>query len=202
MNKNAMQSTSIENDCGVVSQSAAPFVTLARCWQCLPARITKDQAFVTLVTSAFPTVKVGSRQPILLKKSCKPIAFQEQDKLYKELEEASFFDCFSLDGPSNRWSCFSCSHPDRVKSFVEDGSQRVLEGQLKEKKGRWRFLRRWHTKYFTLSSAALTCSSEQAQGTQPITCLLLLFSFMLPLKEKASLHSASQICGFLKGGIL
>ncbi|VDM66691.1 unnamed protein product [Strongylus vulgaris] len=189
-----MQSTSIENDCGVVSQSAAPFVTLARCWQCLPARITKDQAFVTLVTSAFPTVK-------------------EQDKLYKELEEASFFDCFSLDGPSNRWSCFSCSHPDRVKlatahhrdssrSFVEDGSQRVLEGQLKEKKGRWRFLRRWHTKYFTLSSAALTCSSEQAQGTQPITCLLLLFSFMLPLKEKASLHSASQICGFLKGGIL
>ncbi|KHJ77956.1 hypothetical protein OESDEN_22424 [Oesophagostomum dentatum] len=140
-----MQSTSIENDCGVVSQSAAPFLTLARCWQCLPARITKDRAFVTLVTSAFPTVK-------------------EQDKLYKELEEASFFDCFSLDGPSNRWSCFSCSHPDRVKSFVEDGSQRVLEGQLKEKKGRWRFLRRWHTKYFTLSSAALTCSSEQAVG--------------------------------------
>uniref|UniRef100_A0A158P6Z8 PH domain-containing protein n=1 Tax=Angiostrongylus cantonensis TaxID=6313 RepID=A0A158P6Z8_ANGCA len=139
-----MQSTSIENECGVVSQSAAPFVTLARCWQCLPARITKDRAFVTLVTSAFPTVK-------------------EQDKLYKELEEASFFDCFSLDGPSNRWSCFSCSHPDRVKSFVEEGgSQRVLEGQLKEKKGRWRFLRRWHTKYFTLSSAALTYSSEEA----------------------------------------
>ncbi|KAK5969565.1 PH domain-containing protein, partial [Trichostrongylus colubriformis] len=92
----------------------------------------------------------------------------EKDKLYKELEEASFFDCFSLDGPSNRWSCFSCSHRDRVtservKSFVgDDGSQRVLEGQLKEKKGRWRFLRRWHTKYFTLSSAALTCSSEKA----------------------------------------
>ncbi|KIH43150.1 hypothetical protein ANCDUO_26851 [Ancylostoma duodenale] len=144
-----MQSTSIENECGVVSQSAAPFLTLARCWQCLPARITKDRAFVTLVTSAFPTVK-------------------EQDKLYKELEEASFFDCFSLDGPSNRWSCFSCSHPDRVKSFVEDGSQRVLEGQLKEKKGRWRFLRRWHTKYFTLSSAALTCSSEQT------VCIYLL----------------------------
>ncbi|EYC08817.1 hypothetical protein Y032_0064g3545 [Ancylostoma ceylanicum] len=144
-----MQSTSIENDCGVVSQSAAPFLTLARCWQCLPARITKDRAFVTLVTSAFPTVK-------------------EQDKLYKELEEASFFDCFSLDGPSNRWSCFSCSHPDRVKSFVEDGSQRVLEGQLKEKKGRWRFLRRWHTKYFTLSSAALTCSSEQTSESQTL----------------------------------
>ncbi|KAE9416852.1 hypothetical protein Angca_006552 [Angiostrongylus cantonensis] len=145
-----MQSTSIENECGVVSQSAAPFVTLARCWQCLPARITKDRAFVTLVTSAFPTVK-------------------EQDKLYKELEEASFFDCFSLDGPSNRWSCFSCSHPDRVKSFVEEGgSQRVLEGQLKEKKGRWRFLRRWHTKYFTLSSAALTYSSEEASESSAV----------------------------------
>ncbi|XGW11525.1 hypothetical protein V3C99_012759 [Haemonchus contortus] len=145
-----MQSTSIENGCGVVSQSSAPFLTLARCWECLPSRITKERAFVTLVTSAFPTVK-------------------EQDKLFKELEEASFFDCFSLDGPSNQWSCFSCSHPERVKSFVEDGgSQRVLEGQLKEKKGRWRFLRRWHTKYFTLSSAALTYTSEEASESNAI----------------------------------
>ncbi|WKX95464.1 hypothetical protein Q1695_012151 [Nippostrongylus brasiliensis] len=146
----AMQSSSIENGCGVVSQSSSQFLTLARCWQCLPSRITREQAFVTLVTSAFPTVK-------------------EQDKLFKELEDTSFFDCFSLDGPSNRWSCFSCSHPERVKWFVEDGgSQRVLEGQLKEKKGRWRFLRRWHTKYFTLSSAALTCSSEMASESNAI----------------------------------
>ncbi|WKX95463.1 hypothetical protein Q1695_012151 [Nippostrongylus brasiliensis] len=145
-----MQSSSIENGCGVVSQSSSQFLTLARCWQCLPSRITREQAFVTLVTSAFPTVK-------------------EQDKLFKELEDTSFFDCFSLDGPSNRWSCFSCSHPERVKWFVEDGgSQRVLEGQLKEKKGRWRFLRRWHTKYFTLSSAALTCSSEMASESNAI----------------------------------
>ena len=36
----------------------------------------------------------------------------------------------------------------------------LLEGQLKEKRGKWKFLKRWHTKYFTLSSAALTCSDQ------------------------------------------
>ncbi|CAI4232519.1 unnamed protein product [Auanema sp. JU1783] len=136
-----MQSTSIETTGQVIAQSSAAYLKLSNCWQCLPSSVTKNRPFVTLVTSAFPTTK-------------------DQDRMLKEMENASFFDCFSLDGPSNRWQCFSCSNPDKVKSFVEDGAcAKVLEGQLKEKRGRWRFVRRWHTKYFTLSSAALTPSS-------------------------------------------
>nr|XP_023024362.1 protein melted [Leptinotarsa decemlineata] len=36
-------------------------------------------------------------------------------------------------------------------------TQPVIEGQLKEKKGRWRLFRRWRTRYFTLSGAHLSC---------------------------------------------
>lgn len=31
-----------------------------------------------------------------------------------------------------------------------------LKGQLKEKKGKWKFLKRWKTRYFTLSGAHMT----------------------------------------------
>lgn len=68
-----------------------------RCWQCLPQSVHKDKPFVTLVTSAFPSSK-------------------DQEKLLKELEEANFFDCFNLDATTNRWNCFSCSYPDKVRS--------------------------------------------------------------------------------------
>uniref|UniRef100_A0A1I7ZTM6 PH domain-containing protein n=1 Tax=Steinernema glaseri TaxID=37863 RepID=A0A1I7ZTM6_9BILA len=58
------------------------------------------------------------------------------------------------------WCCFSCNHPERVRSILRPDNLPLLEGQLKEKRGRWRFLKRWHTKYFTLSSAALTCTGD------------------------------------------
>lgn len=34
----------------------------------------------------------------------------------------------------------------------------LLEGRLKEKTGKWKLFNRWHTKYFTLSTAALVAS--------------------------------------------
>ncbi|KYB28564.1 Protein melted-like Protein [Tribolium castaneum] len=39
-------------------------------------------------------------------------------------------------------------------------TQPVIEGQLKEKKGRWRLFRRWRTRYFTLSGAHLSCKGS------------------------------------------
>lgn len=39
--------------------------------------------------------------------------------------------------------------------FLQD-SQPVIEGQLKEKKGRWKIFKRWRTRYFTLSGAHLS----------------------------------------------
>lgn len=44
--------------------------------------------------------------------------------------------------------------------FLENDTQPVIEGQLKEKKGKWRLFRRWRTRYFTLSGAHLSCKGS------------------------------------------
>ncbi|KAF1767834.1 hypothetical protein GCK72_007793 [Caenorhabditis remanei] len=126
----------------VVGKDSQQYQTLEHCWKCLPSSITKNVPFDTMITAAFPNSK-------------------DQEKLIKELDEAGFFACFTMDSTNNMWNCISCTNPEKVKYFVEEGgAEKVLEGQLKEKKGRWRFLKRWNTKYFTLSSAALNYSTQ------------------------------------------
>uniref|UniRef100_F1KT96 Protein melted n=1 Tax=Ascaris suum TaxID=6253 RepID=F1KT96_ASCSU len=149
-----LEASSLESSGEVVAQSSESFQTLAHCWSCLPAALTRNRPFVTLVTSAFPALK-------------------EQQQIYRELQDAHYFDSFSFSTLTQKWSCFSCSHPERVRSILRSDSPHlpVLEGQLKEKRGRWKFLKRWHTKYFTLSSAALTCRDRSIDpSTDKIIC--------------------------------
>ncbi|CAB3405609.1 unnamed protein product [Caenorhabditis bovis] len=137
-----MECSAINQFGEVVGKDSQQYQTLEHCWKCLPSGITKSIPFDTMITAAFPNNK-------------------EQDKLAKELDESGFFACFSFNSSTNQWNCVSCSNPEKVRCFVEDGgAEKVLEGQLKEKKGRWRFLKRWNTKYFTLSSAALNYSAH------------------------------------------
>ena len=55
-------------------------------------------------------------------------------------------------------------HVLQVDDLLRDGSP-VMEGQLKEKKGRWKFLKRWKTRYFTLSGAAITYNKKDSVRT-------------------------------------
>ncbi|PAV59361.1 hypothetical protein WR25_21404 [Diploscapter pachys] len=138
-----MQSCSLDERKAAAGRSSQAFQTLSHCWTCLPNSIRKNREFTTLVTSAFPNST-------------------DQEKLLKELEEALFFDNFTFDSANNKWSCFSCSNPDKVRSFMEESEfSKILEGQLKEKKTRYKLFKRWKTKYFTLSSAALSSSCDQ-----------------------------------------
>lgn len=109
--------------------------SLKHCWDTLKA---ENRTFITLVTSAFPPIR-------------------DQDLLINELRNAGFFDVFEIGQVDDiRWNCFLCSHPEKAIDFVENNTQPVIEGQLKEKRGKWRLFRRWHTKYFTLSNAHLS----------------------------------------------
>ncbi|KAI4461099.1 veph-a/melted [Holotrichia oblita] len=128
--------------------SRDPSVTsLKHCWDMLKC---ENKTFLTVVTSAFPCSK-------------------DQDTLLNELRHSGFFDVFQLC-PGNvggsadqlennvfQWGCFLCAHPERAVGFLRGDAQPVIEGQLKEKKGRWRLFRRWRTRYFTLSGAHLSC---------------------------------------------
>ncbi|XP_055535092.1 protein melted [Wyeomyia smithii] len=122
---------------------------LKHCWDTLKC---ENKTFITLVTSAFPNVK-------------------EQETLISELRNAGFFDVFELGATSTpegastedlqfQWGCFLCNHPEKAMGFLHGNNQPVIEGQLKEKKGKWRLFRRWRTRYFTLSGAHLSCKGS------------------------------------------
>uniref|UniRef100_A0A0N5AWX3 PH domain-containing protein n=1 Tax=Syphacia muris TaxID=451379 RepID=A0A0N5AWX3_9BILA len=148
-----MEATSLETTGEVIPQSSKAFQTLSKCWSCLSSTLTRSRHFTTLVTSKFPLLK-------------------EQQQIYKELQEAHYFDSFTYNPQKQKWCCYSCNHPERVRSLLRSNSPNipVLEGQLKEKRGRWKFLKRWHTKYFTLSSAALTCRERDSGAKNKMIC--------------------------------
>ncbi|XP_052748905.1 protein melted [Galleria mellonella] len=139
--------------------------SLKHCWEILKC---ENKTFLTLVTSAFPGPK-------------------EQEMLLNELRAAGFFDVFELSaaeggggggggggagggagggGGQPTWGCFLCTRPERAVDFLDAAGAPLIEGQLKEKKGRWRLFRRWRTRYFTLSGAHLSCKG--ASGGESI----------------------------------
>ena len=63
--------------------------------------------------------------------------FQDQQQLLKDLQGSHYFDSFAYNATSAKWTCFACNHPDKVKNFLkQEPNNPVLEGQLKEKRGR------------------------------------------------------------------
>ncbi|WAR14927.1 MELT-like protein, partial [Mya arenaria] len=86
---------------------------------------------------------------------------QDQDALLQELHGDRYFDVFEFNAPRKYWACFMCNHPKKMSELMPDGSP-VIAGQLKEKKGRWKFLKRWKTRYFTLSGSQITYSKSDS----------------------------------------
>lgn len=70
----------------------------------------------------------------------------------------------SAESVQMQWGCWLCNHPERAIGFLQGNTQPVIEGQLKEKKGKWRLFRRWRTRYFTLSGAHLSCKGSVRGG--------------------------------------
>ncbi|KAF7273895.1 ventricular zone expressed PH domain-containing protein melted [Rhynchophorus ferrugineus] len=140
-----------------LSSRDAQVASLKHCWDILKA---ENKTFLTLVTSAFPCTK-------------------DQEAILNELRHAGYFDVFQVCPPNMggsvdqlegsgiltsiggvKWCCFLCAHPERAMGFLRGDAQPVIEGQLKEKKGKWRLFRRWRTRYFTLSGAHLSCKGS------------------------------------------
>ncbi|XP_069952707.1 protein melted isoform X2 [Cherax quadricarinatus] len=126
--------------CVALSTREMQVSSLKNCWDILKC---DTKTFVTLVTSAFPSAK-------------------DMDMLMHELRNARFFDVFEYNGVEQQWGCFLCNHPDRARGFVDEDTP-VIEGQLKEKKSKWKIFRKWRTRYFTLSGAHL---SYRGAGTE------------------------------------
>lgn len=95
---------------------------------------------------------------------------KDREILVNELRHSGFLDVFEVSktDTSNpncneleyQWGCLLCNHPDKAVGFLNGSNQPMIEGQLKEKKGKWRLFRRWRTRYFTLSGAHLSCKGS------------------------------------------
>ncbi|KAK3609256.1 hypothetical protein CHS0354_006181 [Potamilus streckersoni] len=138
------------NSTSALSQQDQNVSCLKACWDAYFADRGSNSGFLTLVTSSFPSTK-------------------DQDALLQELHNVRYFDVFEFNAAKNCWACFMCNHPEKLNELMPDGSP-LIAGQLKEKKGRWKFLKRWKTRYFTLSGSHITCSkSDSRKESLPVS---------------------------------
>uniref|UniRef100_A0A7N5KPM6 Ventricular zone expressed PH domain containing 1 n=1 Tax=Ailuropoda melanoleuca TaxID=9646 RepID=A0A7N5KPM6_AILME len=79
---------------------------------------------------------------------------QDLDQVQLHLEEVRFFDVFGFSEAAGAWQCFMCNNPEKASVVNQDG-QPLIEGKLKEKQVRWKFIKRWKTRYFTLAGNQL-----------------------------------------------
>ncbi|XP_004682371.1 PREDICTED: ventricular zone-expressed PH domain-containing protein homolog 1 isoform X2 [Condylura cristata] len=79
---------------------------------------------------------------------------QDLDQVQLHLEEVRFFDVFGFSEAAGAWQCFMCNNPEKATVINQDG-QPLIEGKLKEKQVRWKFIKRWKTRYFTLAGNQL-----------------------------------------------
>ncbi|NXC47700.1 MELT protein, partial [Penelope pileata] len=79
---------------------------------------------------------------------------KDLDHVQMHLEEVRFFDLFGYSEEAGAWQCFMCNNPEKATVVNQDG-QPLMEGKLKEKQVRWKFIKRWKTRYFTLAGNQL-----------------------------------------------
>ncbi|KAK2847040.1 hypothetical protein Q5P01_010039 [Channa striata] len=79
---------------------------------------------------------------------------KDLDSLQIHLEEVRFFDLFGYSEEEAGWLCFMCNNPEKATVVNQEG-QPLIEGKLKEKQVRWKFIKRWKTRYFTLAGNQL-----------------------------------------------
>lgn len=79
---------------------------------------------------------------------------KDLDQVQLHLEEVRFFDVFGFSETAGAWQCFMCNNPEKATVVYQDG-QPLIEGKLKEKQVRWKFIKRWKTRYFTLAGNQL-----------------------------------------------
>ncbi|XP_042737206.1 ventricular zone-expressed PH domain-containing protein homolog 1 isoform X1 [Lagopus leucura] len=94
---------------------------------------------------------------------------KDLDHVQMHLEEVRFFDLFGYSEEAGAWQCFMCNNPEKATEVNQDG-QPLMEGKLKEKQVRWKFIKRWKTRYFTLAGNQLLF--RKGKSTTPMTAPL------------------------------
>ncbi|KAF7242542.1 hypothetical protein EYD10_11081 [Varanus komodoensis] len=92
---------------------------------------------------------------------------KDLDHIQIHLEEVRFFDLFGYSEETGAWQCFMCNNPEKATVVNQDG-QPLIEGKLKEKQVRWKFIKRWKTRYFTLAGNQLLFRKGKSDRSEPL----------------------------------
>uniref|UniRef100_A0ABI7X1U5 Ventricular zone expressed PH domain containing 1 n=1 Tax=Felis catus TaxID=9685 RepID=A0ABI7X1U5_FELCA len=93
---------------------------------------------------------------------------KDLDQVQLHLEEVRFFDVFGFSEAAGAWQCFMCNNPEKATVVNQDG-QPLIEGKLKEKQVRWKFIKRWKTRYFTLAGNQLLFQKGKSELPHMVT---------------------------------
>ncbi|NXO85798.1 MELT protein, partial [Sitta europaea] len=137
-------------------------------------------------THSFETAMIQSTFPLQ----------KDLEHIQLHLEEVRFFDLFGYSEEAGAWQCFMCNNPEKATGVHQDG-QPLMEGKLKEKQVRWKFIKRWKTRYFTLAGNQLLFHRGKSQD-DPEECPIELSKVQsvkaLPKKRRGrSLPRAFEI---------
>ncbi|XP_068564758.1 ventricular zone-expressed PH domain-containing protein [Cebidichthys violaceus] len=118
------------------------------------ALCSKDECVQRLATLWEKTQLKGAHSfPMAMTQNTTPHR-KDLDSLQIQLEEVRFFDLFGYSEEEEGWLCFMCNNPEKATVVNQEG-QPLIEGKLKEKQVRWKFIKRWKTRYFTLAGNQL-----------------------------------------------
>ncbi|XP_058489798.1 ventricular zone-expressed PH domain-containing protein [Solea solea] len=123
------------------SKSSVPLCTRDECVQRLASLWEKTQ------------LKGAHSFPMAMTQHTTPHR-KDLDSLQIQLDEVRFFDLFGYSEEEGGWRCFMCNNPEKATVVNKEG-QPLIEGKLKEKQVRWKFIKRWKTRYFTLAGNQL-----------------------------------------------
>lgn len=111
-----------------LTQRDQPVIDLKKCYQSF--KESDKLGFVPLITSSFPIDK-------------------EQKLILNELKDLRFFDLFQFNKEHKQWFCYLCSNPDKARDLSTQST--LIQGQLKEKRGKWKLFKRWKKRLYTLT---------------------------------------------------
>jgi hypothetical protein len=89
-------------------------------------------------------------------------------------EEYSFFNALSDGG--GEWLCYLCANPHKANELLDasKSSKPLIQVKFKEKHGKWKFLKRWQDRMFTLTGDSIVYFKEDMVKSK----LYLFFPFL------------------------
>ena len=126
--------------------------------------LNEKTPFVTLITSSFPTQK-------------------QLGDLVEELKETRIYDIFQYKltqsnfmrddfvNENKVWHCYLCSNPEKAGDLLNEKT--LIQGQLKEKHGKYKFLRRWRKRMYSLTGGNIVHYKKDMVSNSFIRSLLI-----------------------------